>query len=221
MKVLGIDGWKGKWVAITLEDGQFSDLNIHCSLEETSRLSADYCILGIDIPIGLSETPPRPADVLAREYIGPRRSSVFDPPPKFCLNEDLNHAEANQESQKRFDRGISAQSYALMNLIREADRVSKNDQRFYEIHPEVTFTYLKGDHLAFSKKTWNGMHERIKLLSNAGIKLPKTLKGDLGKIPPDDLLDAAAVAWSANRIAKGEAASFPDTGNRKREKIWY
>jgi predicted RNase H-like nuclease len=28
-------------------------------------------------------------------------------------------------------------------------------------------------------------------------------------VPADDILDAAAVAWSATRIARGQADSFP------------
>jgi predicted RNase H-like nuclease len=31
-----------------------------------------------------------------------------------------------------------------------------------------------------------------------------------GTVPPDDILDAAAVAWSADRIARGQASSLPD-----------
>jgi predicted RNase H-like nuclease len=42
--------------------------------------------------------------------------------------------------------------------------------------------------------------------------------------PIDDVLDAAAAAWSANRIAKGEAVSLPDPPESKdglQVAIWY
>jgi predicted RNase H-like nuclease len=34
--------------------------------------------------------------------------------------------------------------------------------------------------------------------------------GEAGKAAPDDVLDAAAAAWGAHRIATGQAVSYPD-----------
>lgn len=39
--------------------------------------------------------------------------------------------------------------------------------------------------------------------------LPDDL-GAAGRTPPDDVLDAAAAAWTAHRIAHGRAHSLPD-----------
>jgi predicted RNase H-like nuclease len=47
------------------------------------------------------------------------------------------------------------------------------------------------------------------VLARAGISLPDDLAA-AGTVPADDILDAAAVAWTAARIARGQAASFPD-----------
>lgn len=62
--------------------------------------------------------------------------------------------------------------------------------------------------MAASKKTWNGQIARRALLARAGIVLPDNMAG-AGNIPPDDILDAGAVAWSAARIAAGRASSLP------------
>ena len=48
--------------------------------------------------------------------------------------------------------------------------------------------------------------------------------GPAGQAPPDDVLDAAAVAWSAHRMATGTAQSHPnppEEANGHRIAIWY
>jgi predicted RNase H-like nuclease len=50
---------------------------------------------------------------------------------------------------------------------------------------------------------------RRALLSTVGLRLPDDL-GRAGRVAVDDLLDAAAVAWSAGRIATGQASCLPD-----------
>lgn len=223
MRVLGIDGWKGKWVAVILVDGVLDEVLVYESLNELSESEVDVKVIGLDMPLGLTNSPPRKADQLARQVLGPRRSSVFDPPPRFCLaSKWSNYQEVNAAAQERCGRGVSAQGFALMNLIREAESTAKSDDRFYEVHPEVSFHLMNGRKpLDFSKKTWNGQCQRRELLVENEIILPNSLPGQLGKIPPDDLLDAAAVAWSANRIAKGEGESFPEGGKSKHQKIWF
>jgi predicted RNase H-like nuclease len=79
--------------------------------------------------------------------------------------------------------------------------------------------------MSASKKTWNGLQQRRRLLERAGIRLPDEV-GEAGRrAGPDDLLDAAAAAWSAIRIGSGQGRSLPDppeTGLEDRPMaIWY
>ena len=55
---------------------------------------------------------------------------------------------------------------------------------------------------------------RRALLAGVGISLPGNLAA-AGAAAPDDILDAAAVAWSADRIARGQASSLPDPPPKK------
>ncbi len=220
MKVAGVDGWKGRWVCVFLNDGALAEVNIFETIHEISQLESPQ-VIAIDVPIGLEEGGSREADVAARKLIGGRGSSVFATPPAFCLDPKWHdYHEANQESRRRCLKGIAKQSFALMKYIRDADAASLIDSRIYETHPEVCFSCLKSGPLEYSKKTWNGQQERIELLQKAGIILPKYLTEEKGKIPPDDLLDAAVAAWSANRIALGVAKAIPDAGQR-RHRIWF
>jgi predicted RNase H-like nuclease len=77
----------------------------------------------------------------------------------------------------------------------------------------VSFRELAGAPLAYAKTTWNGLAARRTLLARAGIGLPDDLAA-AGRAAPDDVLDAAAVAWSAHRIATGDARTLPDPPQR-------
>ncbi|HCP61807.1 MAG TPA: DUF429 domain-containing protein, partial [Actinobacteria bacterium] len=61
---------------------------------------------------------------------------------------------------------------------------------------------MSGGTVLGRKKSWNGLMQRWRLLSSEGIELPEAA-GPAGAAAPDDVLDAAAAAWSANRIANG------------------
>ncbi len=79
------------------------------------------------------------------------------------------------------------------------------------MHPEVSFYALAGGvPPAYAKKTWRGQNLRRSLLAEAGLVLPDEL-GDADRVPVDDVLDAAAAAWSAHRIATGTASRVPET----------
>ena len=73
------------------------------------------------------------------------------------------------------------------------------------MHPELSFAELAGAPLAETKHSAAGRARRRALLAAAGIALPERVRA-----AEDDLLDAAAVAWSALRIASGTARVLPD-----------
>ena len=83
---------------------------------------------------------------------------------------------------------------------------------------------MNGGPLSWSKACWNGLHERQGLLLAEGIEIPGYL--DMaGAAEPDDVLDAAAAAWSAHRVATGQAKTLPETplndGGGRPVAIWY
>jgi predicted RNase H-like nuclease len=150
----------------------------------------------------------------AREFVGPRRSSVFPVPPRAVL-EANSYEEALSLSRKLIGKGITRQSWALRDKILDADSVSAAEPRIHEVHPEVSFCAMAGAPLAYAKRTWNGQAQRKALLTQAGIELPDDI-GPAAAVPVDDVLDAAASAWSALRIAAGEARTLPrDPGPRE------
>jgi predicted RNase H-like nuclease len=79
-----------------------------------------------------------------------------------------------------------------------------------------------GRPLRHRKKSTGGVLERLGLLGRHGIEL--TQLGGSASAPVDDVLDAAAAAWSAYRIATGTARTLPDPPelvDGERVAIWY
>ncbi len=60
------------------------------------------------------------------------------------------------------------------------------------------------------KKTWAGMLERRQGLEAEGISLDQFAGAAALRASVDDMLDATVGAWTARRIAQGQARSFPD-----------
>lgn len=204
MQVVGLDGFEAAWVAVVLEDGRFRHAELVASLAEACERFAAAERLAVDVPIGLPQLGERrAADVTARRFVERRRSSVF-PTPSAAALEAATYAEA-----RRIDPRLSAQSYALRAKILEASVAGPSDPRIIEVHPEVTFRALHGRPLPFAKRSWNGLLLRRRLLGGVGIAVPDDA-GAGGRAAADDVLDAAAAAWSAHRAARGDARSLPD-----------
>lgn len=188
--------------------------DVYPALAELLDAHPDASLVAVDIPIGLPVTGGRQADVLAREFVRPRGSSVFPTPPRPIL-EAGSYAAALALSRSLGIASISKQSFALGPKILQVDQLARGDDRIREIHPEVSFRAMAGKPLMYSKKTWNGVSLRRSLLAQQGIVLPDDL-GEAGVAPVDDVLDAAAAAWSARRIARGEASSLANSAGRGR-----
>jgi predicted RNase H-like nuclease len=217
--VMGVDWYKAGWVAVVL--GREPRVMLGPDLPElVARVDGVACV-GVDMPIGLPETT-RDADRAAREFVGPRRNSVFMTPPRAVL-EAASYAEANERAVELLDgKKISQQAWALRKNIGAVEAVAQRDERVIEVHPEVSFCAMRdGEHLAFPKTTWNGQALRRTALAAHGIVLSDELD-EAGGVPPADVLDAAAAAWSARRHASGESRSLPGGWPRGTPgAIWY
>jgi predicted RNase H-like nuclease len=129
-------------------------------------------------------------------------------------------------------RKVSKQCFHLFPKIREIDRLMtpELEPRVHEAHPELAFWRFNGERpMTLPKKVKSrphppGMDERAALLARHGYDrafLDQKLPHGVGR---DDLLDAAALALIAARIACGDGQSFPSTperdGRNLRMAIW-
>lgn len=208
---------------IRLENGAFKLAGVGVGFSDVIEVNEDALVFAVDMPIGfpVGKTE-RKADGLARAMVGPRHSSVFPALHPKALAQDSREA-ADAVSRIETGRGVSANSFSLAPKVREVERIASTDERVYEVHPEVSFVGLAEHHLE-SKKQWDGFTERRMLLEKACIFIPANL-GLGGNVGLDDVLDAAIAAWSADRIARGVAASLPDCleqdANGRKVAIWY
>jgi predicted RNase H-like nuclease len=211
MRAVGVDGWRGGWVAVVIDDGQWAATRAAAGLAEIVAACPEAAAIGVDMPLGLVGRGWREADDLAAARLGRHRSRVFRVPPRPAWEEDTHRAAvAVCRALTDPPAGFSVQAWSLREKIREAGKIrARQPGRLHEVHPELSFAALNGGPvIAAGKKTWTGQMTRRALLARAGIRLPDDL-GAAGAVPADDILDAAAVAWTAARIASGQAASFP------------
>ena len=210
MLVVGVDGCKTGWMAVALRDGTHPEAHYLSSIAALESVAHDASAVAIDIPIGLPVAGRREADLQARQFLGPRRSSVFFTPVRDAIDAPT-HAVATRAAFDRTGTGISQQAYAIRTKILEVERwLQSCELPVYEVHPEVSFAILLGGPARAPKKTWAGMVERRRGLEAAGISLDLVEGVAALRATVDDMLDAAAAAWTARRLARGLGRSFPD-----------
>ncbi|MEU9119343.1 DUF429 domain-containing protein [Streptomyces sp. NPDC048506] len=228
VSVLGVDACPGGWLAVELRDGRFAQARAVTTLRSLLPVAAagGVAVVAVDMPLGLLETGWRRADTEAAAQLGPRKGSVFRVPPRAVWQEET-YDDARRRCRELTGAGLSRQSWGLASKLREANAclAEPGGDRLFEVHPEVSFRALAGGTaLLARKKSWAGQTTRRSLLATAGIVLPDDL-GTAGHTPPDDVLDAAAAAWTAHRIARGRARPLPDPPERDADgrpvAIWY
>ena len=215
--VAGVDAAKGGWVmAVTAtEPGSPVEFSVWPSFADVwaEAQSRGLAAIGVDMPIGLPGHNLRRSDIDSRELLGPRRSSLFWTPP-LCVLNAADHTEANRLSREHTNRGLSIQAFHLLPKVREVRAVLTPEDlspqarpQAAEVHPETSFAVLAGGPISVSKRQPAGQAERMAALApefdNLG-PAPPSLPG----ATPDDLLDAAAAAWTARRMAAGSAMTL-------------
>ena len=223
--VAGVDACPAGWLVVLADcDG---DLNprarIVPNFADVLALLEAPRIIAIDIPIGLPERSGiggRAADIAARANLGARQSSLFAVPARAAVMEtDYRAACAAALKHSEPPRKVSKQTFNIFPKIREVDALMTPalQARVFECHPETAFWAMnERAPLDEPKKVKSspyapGLALRRKLLSRAGFLaafLERThfRRTDAGA---DDLLDACACAWTALRIVRGEAMTFP------------
>jgi predicted RNase H-like nuclease len=208
-RVMGVDACKKGWVGVSGELRGYFGVTIGELVAAAERDGA-LAVVGVDIPIGLPIAGPRQADVLARGLVGRRASSVFSTPVRAALLA-ATHAEASAVNLRATGKGLSQQAYALARKILEVDAWAPTAGcAVIEVHPEVCFATMAGRPLVHPKSTWAGAEERRQLLAIAGLRVPADIGRAGESAAVDDVLDAAAAAWTAGRYAEGRAIAYPE-----------
>ncbi|MFN2382394.1 MAG: DUF429 domain-containing protein [Guyparkeria sp.] len=223
--VVGVDGCPGGWVAVAEPVGPPP-----CGEARSQRVSAVVArsldnllarfeaidLVGIDMPIGLSQSASRDCDRAARGRLGARGSSVFPAPLRPALSA-VTHSEASALSRQAGGQGVSAQAWNIFPKVRDLDGLLRSRPewraRLVEVHPELSFLALNGDlPLPASKHRIDGIYRRRALIAEAfGMAVIESAVGQLAgtRVKEDDMLDAFAVLWSARRWMAGKGETLP------------
>jgi predicted RNase H-like nuclease len=209
LAVAGVDGAKGAWVMAVLA-GDVARVEL---IEDFTQVvsAADQLELrcvGVDMPIAFPDTGSRAADAEARSLLGGRRSTLF-PTPVAAVLEAVDYRDACCRSRMVNGKAISKQMWNLLPMVRQVRSaiVDSDPDRFVEAHPESTFVQIAGSPLP-SKKTAAGVGRRLAALRPFVSNLDDVLAGAPVGCGIDDVLDALAVACSAQRFVRGDAVVF-------------
>ena len=209
MAVLGVDGWRGRWVGALLEGRSVRLLDL-ADVPAVLAVPAVE-VVGIDMPIGLSDDGVRACDVEARRRLGRAGSSVFPTPVRAVLaTDDYAEARALSRAATGPPRAPSAQSFQLVKAIRSLDDALGDPpaDHVVEVHPELAFRALDPE-LEDAKVTARGMARRLAALRTV-MDVDAALLAAPPRVPAVDALDACAAAWSARRVADGTAECVGD-----------
>lgn len=239
LRVAGVDGCKGGWVAVIVEpDGTMRAERIAAIAALFERpLAPD--IVAVDMPIGLPERVEargRAPERLVRPLLGGRQSSVFSIPSRAAVHAGVDAAVPEEERYRHAcavargtslpPKAVAKQAFHIFPKIVEIDRLLRGDpalqSRLCECHPEVAFWAMNGrTALDQPKKVKNvphppGLALRRRLLEDAGFppELMSPSRARELRVGEDDLIDACAAAWTAGRIARHAAVSFPSPPER-------
>jgi predicted RNase H-like nuclease len=225
--VVGVDACKTGWIAVALavdhvdhvdqgeqddhgDQGRQVDAYYLPTIGALTSVIPHPQAIAIDIPIGLPTAGRRPADIESRLFLGPRRNSIFFTPVRAAV-EAATHEAATTLQRQATGSGLSQQSYRLAQKILEVEEwLPDAPCGVWEVSPELSFALLIGAPAHAPKKTWAGMVQRRQALLSVGINLDGAGSLASSRASVDDMLDAAAAAWTARRLLLGSARSFPD-----------
>ena len=238
--IAGLDGCRGGWVAVLI-DGDITTAAAERIPTLATLFDRDNAprLAAIDMPIGLPERSGprgRAPERIVRPLLGGRQSSVFSIPSRSAVYTGVDEAIPELERYARCcavaretsdtGKAVAKQGYHIFPKIVEIDRFLQSRHglvsRVYECHPEVSFWAMNDrSPLAEPKKVKHKPHQagldlRRALLSRQGFadEVTSAAKAKSLTVGHDDLIDACAAAWTALRLAAGEAISFPDPPER-------
>jgi predicted RNase H-like nuclease len=216
--VLGVDRASGGWVGVALLDGAFATLayaqELGVLVQAMEARHGPLAAIAVDMPLALRSGRARAVDALARARLpGRARSRLYAMPPRESL-EAPTHAAAVDVARCLGAPAPSRQAYGLRAAIADAAAFARaTSTPTHEAHPELSLLALGGlSAIAHPKKSWAGHRARREALEAVGIVVTSSDVPD--HVAPDDVLDAAAVAWTAARLAVGEAEWLADPEER-------
>ena len=178
---------------------------VYSTLLEVLDRRPSFEILVLGVPVGLLAEPVvggRACERAARQLLRHPRSAAIVPA-----------ASRSAVEAGRAATGLNPVQRALLPRLAEvAAEIQPYHQRtVYEGHPELSFHQLNGDaSLRWSKHTEAGAAERRSLLEGKLPGIERQLVVEVAGAKPFHVLDAAALLWTARRVAARAVQRLPE-----------
>jgi predicted RNase H-like nuclease len=221
----GVDGCAAGWLAAFVRpQGDEARLRMAPRFADVLSAAEAPAVVAVDMPIGLPERTGlggRAAENCVRPLLGARQSSVFSVPSRAAIYSD-NFSEACRIALATSEppRKVSKQLFNIAPKIREIDACLRAEPnaalRVFEVHPEVAFWRLNGEHaLTEPKKIKSRVYGPGLALRRALLEAGELPAAIVNAVPPrgasaDDVLDALSCALIGRRIHAGLAQPFPN-----------
>lgn len=204
-------------IAVSVRDGHLHEVRLHPSLDLflDATKTADAVVvdlpIGHDDPDGTKNSGRRSCDVAARAFVGPREAEVPLVPPFLVFTSDSLEAACDEAEGQGWPQPAKRLWTVRDRLLALQGRV-RTHPNLHEGDPEVSFqalhATLRGEgHLRSPPHYWSGLHERLTLLHEVALR-PTRSFGGIGRMNPEDVVAATALAWTAGRIREGTAERF-------------
>jgi predicted RNase H-like nuclease len=184
---------------------------IHGALADVLDRRPTFADIALHVPIGLADAPSggsRPCDDAAREALGwPRRVAV-DPVP--CRAALLAPSFADAQA---IEPWLTRRMWRRLHWAREAVHEVQpyHQRRVYSGHPELTFRLLNSDLPLHTSPFWDeGVQERLALVTSRVPGIEVHVKDPPDGVTPLQVLGAAAMLWTARRVAGRVVHRLPD-----------
>jgi predicted RNase H-like nuclease len=218
MWVAGADGCPAGWLVVFRSTtGQSLRAEIFEKIADAFAAPEQPKIIAIDIPIGLpakSQKGGRAADREARKVLTLRKTSIFPAPSRPVLQaKSFKEAKDIEKRNSVPPKTLTKQVFNILPKIRELDAIAASySGAIFECHPEISFWAMKYEiEMSRPKRNFQGFDERCKILVQNKFEhsFLTTRVGSYKEHSRDDLPDACAAAWTAERILRKKAIRFP------------
>lgn len=212
-KWAGIDGCKGGWILC-----EVSQSAVQLSfLKHLNELCADcYEAVLIDIPLACAVNGHRSSEVAGKKILKQRSSSLFFTPVKEAI-EEKEYCKSLEINRRRIGKGFSKQMFYLFPKIIEAIAwKAKYPFHIFESHPELCFLGWMGFPPKFSKKSKEGLEERLRLIERLDLCALSGYQRNPFSNCQDDVIDAIILALTAR-----QKASFTYLGDKEEAFVYY
>jgi predicted RNase H-like nuclease len=160
----GVDGCAGGWLLASMDQ----PLALFRSFGELLEAHPAKTLF-VDIPMGLPDKFARDLESQARKLLPGRSGSLFPVPCRQAVYAST-YEDACETNFRHLGKKISKQTWNICPKIREVDRLlcsnASLQERVSESHPELAFYLLSPAGPHHSKKTLEGIEERLNILAS-------------------------------------------------------